>query len=110
MAVERGRCPPCQSGDVVKDGTAANGKDRFRCQNGTLCGRTFIREYPDQGRVPLVKRQIVERTLKGRGVRDSARVWQLSPTTVIEELKKKPRPCSPSTKGSLRGAALKRLR
>jgi transposase-like protein len=39
--------------------------------------------------VPAVKRQIVEMTLNGSGVRDIARVLQVSPNTVIGELKKK---------------------
>src|SRR5262249_45126713 len=110
MAVEMVRCPHCQSGEVVKYGTAANGKGRFRCHNGTRCGRTFIREYTYQGRVPPVKRQIVEMTLNGSGVRDIARVLRISPNTVIEELKKRPRPYSTSTKVSLKGAVPKRSR
>jgi len=36
-----------------------------------------------------VKRQIVEMTLNGSGVRDIARVLQVGPNTVIKELKKK---------------------
>ena len=44
MAVEAIRCPYCQSEAVVKYGTASNGKERFRCQQGAQCGRTFIRE------------------------------------------------------------------
>src|SRR5258707_691956 len=110
MAVEVVRCPHCQSGEVVKYGTAANGKDRFRCQNAARCGRTFIREYTYQGRVPQVKRQIVELTLNGSGVRDIARVLQISPTTVIGELKKRHRSSPTSTKPSLKGAVSRRSR
>ena len=73
---------------MVKYGTTANGKGRFRCQNADNCGRTFIREYAYQGCLPQVKRQIVEMTRNGSGVRDIARVLQISPTTGIEELKK----------------------
>src|SRR5262249_52237191 len=91
MAVESVQCPHCQSGEVVKYGTTIiNGKERFRCKADT-CGRTFIGAYAYQGRRPQVKRQSVEMTLNGSGVRDSARVLQISPTTVIEELKKRPR-------------------
>jgi transposase-like protein len=104
MAVGLVRCPHCQSGEVVKYGTAANGKERFRCQQTARCGRTFIREYAYQGRVPEVKRQIVEMTLNGSGVRDIARVLQVSPTTVIAELKKRPRLSSRSTKPSWKDA------
>jgi len=42
--------------------------------------------YP--GRTRQVKQQIVEMTLNGSGVRDIARVLHVSPTTVIQELKK----------------------
>jgi transposase-like protein len=110
MAVESVRCPHCQRGEVVRYGSTVNGKERFRCQNGDSCGRTFIREYAYQGRVPQVKRQIVEMTLNGSGVRDIARVLQISPNTVIEELKKRPHPSPTSTKPSLRGAVPRRSR
>jgi transposase-like protein len=108
MAVERVRCPHCQSEEVVKYGTTANGKARFRCQPRAGCGRTFIRAYAYQGRVPLVKCQIVELTLNGSGVRDIARVLQISPTTVIGELKKRRRPSPTSTKRWSRAAVPKR--
>ena len=70
MAVESVRCPHCEGAVVVKYGTTTNGKERFRCQNAASCGRTFIRKYVYQGRLPQVKRQIVEMTLNGSGVRD----------------------------------------
>ena len=97
MAVGSVRCPHCQSGEVVKYGSTANGKERFRCQNGDSCGRTFIREYAYQGRVPQVKRQIVEMTLNGSGVRDIVRVLGISSATVIDVLKKKRLPSTKST-------------
>jgi transposase-like protein len=88
MAIEAVRCPHCQSETVVKYGQASNGKERFRCQQRARCGRTFIRTYAYPGRLPEVKRQIVEMTLNGSGVRDIARVLQVGPNTVIKELKK----------------------
>jgi transposase-like protein len=88
MAVEAVRCPHCQSEEVVKYGRASNGKERFRCQQYAQCGRTFIRAYAYPGRMPEVKRQIVEMTLNGSGVRDIARVLRVGPNTVMEELKK----------------------
>jgi transposase-like protein len=88
--VEAVRCPHCQSEEVVKYGWASNGKERFRCQQRARCGRTFLRPYAYPGRVPEVKRQIIEMTLKGSGVRDIARVLRVGPNTVINELKKSP--------------------
>lgn len=110
MAVERVRCPHCEGVEVVKYGTTANGKERFRCQNAERCGRMFIREYTYQGRLPQVKRQIVEMTLNGSGVRDIARVLQISPTTVIAELKKRPLSSSTSTRRWSRDAVPRRSR
>ena len=108
MVVERVCCPQCQSEEVVKYGTTTDGKPRFRCQPTAGCGRTFIRAYAYQGRVPGVKQQIIEMTLNGSGVRDIARVLQISPMTVIGELKKR-RPRSPtSTTRWSRGAVPKR--
>jgi transposase-like protein len=89
MAVEAVRCPHCQSEEVVKYGWTSNGKARFRCQQRARCGRTFLRVYAYPGRVPEVKRQIVEMTLNGSGVRDIVRVLRVGPNTVIQELKKK---------------------
>jgi insertion element IS1 protein InsB len=40
--------------------------------------------------MPEVKQQIIEMTLNGSGIHDIARVLPISPTTVIEELKKEP--------------------
>ncbi len=45
MAVEVVRCPPCQRKEVVKYGTASNGKERYRCQQGEAWGRPFMRAY-----------------------------------------------------------------
>ena len=110
MVVESVRCPHCASIEVVKYGTTANGKERFRCQKADRGGRTFIREYAYQGRLPQVKRQSVEMTRNGSGVRDIARVLQISPTTVIEELKKRPQPSSPSITRWSRGVVPRRSR
>lgn len=110
MAVEGGDCPHCQRKEVVKYGTTANGKARFRCQPTAGCGRTVIRVYAYHGRVPGVRRQIVELTLTGRGGRDIARVRQSSPTTVSGALKNRRRPSPLSTTRWLRAAVPKRSR
>ena len=89
MAVETIRCPHYESEAVVRYGTASNGKERFRCQPGEPCGRTFIRAYAYPGRPPAGKQQIIEMTLNGSGIRDSARVLHGSPSTGIGELKKR---------------------
>jgi transposase-like protein len=99
MAVEVVRCPHCQGSAVVKYGTASNGKARYRCQQDARCGRTFLQMYAYPGCVPAVKRQMVEMTLNGSGIRDIARVLQVGPSTVIKELKKSERPLSGEQRG-----------
>jgi len=89
MAREVVQCPHCQGSEVVKYGTARNGKARYGCQQDETWGRTFIRAYAYPGCLPEVKRQSVAMTLKGSGVRDIARVLQVGPTRVSKELKKR---------------------
>ena len=52
MAMEGVQCPHCQGSEVVKYGTASNGKARYRCQQDEACGRTFIRAYAYPGCLP----------------------------------------------------------
>ena len=89
-------CPSCHETDVVKHGQTSDGKQRFYCQNAFCTRQTFLQEYVYQGRLPNVKQQIVDMTMNGSGIRDIARVLHVSPTTVIETLKKRTR--NPSNK------------
>jgi len=89
-------CPNCSSEDVVKYGETPNGKQRFLCKNKDCNHQTFILSYSYKGHLPEVKEQIIEMTLNGSGIRDIARVLEISPTTVINELKKKNLDCNES--------------
>lgn len=83
-------CPHCQSKEVIKAGKHANGAQRYQCQNGQCTRRIFLLQYQDRGRVPEVRRQVVEMAMNGSGVRDTTRVLRISPTTMIAVLKKSP--------------------
>jgi transposase-like protein len=83
------KCPVCNGVDVTKHGTTSNGKQRFICKAPDCEGQTFIQDYSENGRLPETKQQIIEMALNGSGVRDTARVLNISPTTVINELKKR---------------------
>ena len=98
------QCPHCQSMEVIKAGKQANGAQRYQCQNGQCARRIFLLQYQDRGRVPEVRRQVVDMALNGSGIRDTARVLRISPTTVIAVLKKsrrastrQPRVAAPSS-------------
>src|ERR671914_1703068 len=93
-------CPYCQSEQVVKRGKASTGKQRYRCQNPECSHQSFLRNPAYRGRLPAIKQQVIEMSLNGRGIRDTARVLKISTATVIHELKKKGLHSSASTSHS----------
>jgi transposase-like protein len=88
------QCSHCQSTEVISAGKQANGSQRYQCQNGQCERRIFLLHYQHRARVPEVRRQVVDMAINGSGVRDTARVLRVSPTTVITPLKKKRRRCT----------------
>lgn len=92
MVLEPVRYPKCESTNVVKHGQSPEGKQRYRCRNSDCKCCPFIRTYSYRGYLPEVKQQIADMAVNGSGIRDAARVLKISPTTVIEELKKVPSP------------------
>ena len=82
------QCPYCQSTEVIKAGKQTNGAQRYQCQNARCERRIFLLQYQDRGRVPEIQRQVIDIALNGSGIRDTARVLRMSPTTVIAILKK----------------------
>jgi transposase-like protein len=93
-------CPHCQSDQVIKGGTTKVGKQRYKCQNSTCPCSSFQLDLSYKGRSPEIKEQIIDMALNGSGIRDTARVLKISPTTVINELKKKSRHSAESTNDS----------
>src|SRR5262245_59845423 len=87
-------CPYCHETDIVRHGLSPEGKQRYRCR---ACregrGRTFLLEYTYAGQSLAVKQQIVDMALNASGIRDTARVLHVSPTTVLKELKKRNLTC-----------------
>ena len=83
-------CPYCGEIDIVRHGKSPEGKQRYRCRQ---ClegrGRTFLLEYAYAGQSPAIKPQIVDMAMNASGMRDTARVLHVSPTTVLKELKKR---------------------
>jgi len=89
MIIQVLHCPYCQGTDIVQHGTTRQGKQRYRCHQCPGGGRTFLRAYAYAGQSSDVKRQIVDMALNASGIRDTARVLRVSPTTVLKELKKR---------------------
>jgi hypothetical protein len=49
------------------------GKARYRCQNEECSHHSFLLNPAYKGRLPEIKQQIIEMSLNGSGVRDTAR-------------------------------------
>lgn len=104
-------CPYCDGMDIVQHGTTPEGKQRYRCR---AClqgrGRTSLLEYAYAGQSLDIKRQIVDMAMNASGMRDTARVPHVSPTTVMKARKKRRltsstsirRSCSTSTQSAWR--------
>ena len=82
-------CPYCHGDQVVKRGKTDTGKQRYRCHNPECAHQSFLLDSVYKGRSPEIKQQVIELSLNGSGIRDTARVLQISTATVIRELKKK---------------------
>jgi transposase-like protein len=70
-------CPYCQSDQVVKRGKTNTGKQRYRCQNPECSHQSFLRDPAYRGRLPAIKQQVIEMSLNGSGIRDTARVLKI---------------------------------
>ena len=77
------QCPHCQSTEVIKAGKQPNGTQRSQCHNEQCTRCIFLRQYQDRGRVLEIRHQVVDMAINGSGIRDTARVLRISPTTVI---------------------------
>jgi transposase-like protein len=82
-------CPHCHSDQVIKGGKTKTGTQRYKCENADCPRYSFQLHLTYKGRLPEIKEQVVDMSLNGSGIRDTARVLKISPTTVINELKKR---------------------
>lgn len=78
------KCTACGSNQVIRSGIRHN-HQRYRCE---FCNKRFQLEYTHRAYDPNVRSQIEDMAHNGSGVRDTARVLQVSPSTVSDLLKK----------------------
>jgi insertion element IS1 protein InsB len=81
--------PHCQGTASIRHGTTRQGQQRSCCQETGCAGRTCLWDSSYAGPCAEGKQQSVAMALNASGIRDTARVLHVSPTTVIKELKKK---------------------
>ena len=90
MIIQVLHCLYCQETDIVRHGLSPEGKQRSRCRTRREGrGWAFLLEYTYTSQSPAVKQQIVDMAMNVSGIRDTACVLHVSPTTVIQELKKR---------------------
>ena len=82
-------CPYCQSDNIIKHGKTKANKQRYCCQNEDCEIKTFILDYTYNGCLKETKKIIVDMAMNGSGIRDTGRVLNISPNTVVNTLKKK---------------------
>ena len=80
--------PHCHSDAVIKGGKTKAGLQRYKCLHTNCPDSSLQLDLIYQGRCPEIKEQIVDMVLNGSGIRDTARGLKISPTTVLNELKK----------------------
>ncbi|EGW21440.1 Insertion element protein [Methylobacter tundripaludum SV96] len=77
--------PACGSNLIMKSGRSAAGTQRYRCHNPECKTKTFYRYKACE---PGIREQVVDMSINGSGIRDTARVLKINKNTVISTLKK----------------------
>lgn len=76
-------CPKCKGCKVVKNGKTKNRKQQYYCKN---CGKRFIQYYCYQAYQSDTNKHIILFTKEGLGIRSTARILQISPTTLLKRI------------------------
>jgi|SRR5215204_6058901 len=85
MVTELITCPHCDSTEIVKNGFAPNGKQKYLCH---ACGRQSRRNPSPNGYTEERKEEILRAYQERSSLRGLRRTFGVSPTTVIGWLKK----------------------
>ena len=88
MVTELITCPHCDSTEIVKNGFAPNGKQKYLCH---ACGRQSRRNPSPNGYTEERKEEILRAYQERSSLRGLRRTFGVSPTTVISWLKKRER-------------------
>ncbi len=78
-------CSFCGASVLIRYGYTKGGNQRLRCPN---CKRTRVQKYMYKAYTPLLNEQIIKPTKEGLGIRSTARVLQISTTTLLRRLLK----------------------
>lgn len=76
-------CPKCKSKAIIKNGFTKNIKQQYYCKS---CGVRFIDYYTNKACLPTTNNNIIKLTKEGLGIRSTARVLQISTTTLLKRM------------------------
>ena len=82
--MDKPECKYC-NGRCVKAGKERSGKQRYRC---TICNRRQVAFYDNLAYSCNIDENIIALTKEGVGIRGTARLLSISPTTLLSKIKK----------------------
>ncbi|WP_433811405.1 IS1 family transposase [Flavobacterium johnsoniae] len=77
------KCPKCKEQKVIKNGRTKNNKQQYYCK---MCFHRFIENYTNQAYKLDINQKIVQLTKEGLGIRSTARVLEISATTLLKRI------------------------
>lgn len=78
-----GICKNCCSKNIIKNGSTKTRKQQYICKN---CKKRFIEFYSYQACHKNINSKIIHLTKEGLGIRSTARVLQISATTLLKRI------------------------
>lgn len=76
-------CLYCKSKNIIKNGYTKNKKQQYCCKT---CNKRFIDYYTYKAYLSNLNKSIIQLTKEGLGIRSTARVLQISATTLLKRI------------------------
>lgn len=76
-------CRRCKEKRIIKNGRTKNNKQQYYCK---MCGHRFIENYTNQAYKLNINQNIIQLTKEGLGIRSTARILKISPTTLLKRI------------------------
>lgn len=80
---DTGICENCNSKNIIKNRTTKTKKQQYICKN---CNKRFIDFYSYKAYKKNINSQIIQLTKEGLGIRSTARVLNISTTTLLRRI------------------------
>ncbi|SHH70997.1 hypothetical protein SAMN05444388_11619 [Flavobacterium johnsoniae] len=77
------KCPKCKEQKVIKNGRTKNNKQQYYCK---MCSHRFIEYYTNQAYKLDIYQKIVQFNKEGLGIRSTARILEISATTLLKRI------------------------